>query len=64
MTNNENTLEIIIKISELQNALHNSIIWYCTEKYTEEEYTLLIGKYLKYKPNDIVNEIRELVKLL
>lgn len=49
------------KLKELENAYQISKNWNYNEMYTEAEYMDKIGKYADYTPQEIVDEICEVI---
>jgi hypothetical protein len=54
----------IEKLKELENAYQISRDWNYNEKYTEQEYMELIGKYANYTPLEIVDEMCKVIQEL
>lgn len=54
----------IQKLKELENAYQISRDWNYNEKYTEQEYMELIGKYASYTTVEIVDEMCNIIKEL
>lgn len=54
--------EIIEKIKKIEEAYQISRDWYYNEKLTVEEYHEKIGEWLDMSPEEIVDEMCELIK--
>ena len=54
--------EIIEKIKKIEEAYQISRDWYYNEKLTVEEYHEKIGEWLDMIPEEIVDEMCELIK--
>ena len=54
--------EIIEKIKKIEEAYQISRDWYYNEKLTVKEYHEKIGEWLDMTPEEIVDEMCELIK--